>query len=242
MNSKAEKARRPRIGTSGRGGDYKGKPKEFRVIEPQEVARMLKCAAIMAEGKTSHEWMLVYLGWITGAKLKELVSIPIGRVSFHYHEIRPGTKEDRVPIELTEKSIKPLGRYFDQFKLAKDSPSQFERTQYKLFNLLAYNPTPKPVHHADKHKIDRPSSLRWAQEAFKKLLRGAQIDKPYSVSSLRNLFRQTMGEVTGAYPALVDYVSGNDRYQHAFDENRTLAFRRRAAEHFERVLRQVEVL
>jgi hypothetical protein len=79
-------------------------------------------------------------------------------------------------------------------------------------------------------------SARWAENTFKRGCRLGGVSSAYSFSSLRNLHRQTLLEVPGASSSLVNFLMGNSRYATLYRRCNLGAFRRRAAEHFEKTM------
>jgi integrase len=215
--------------SSNQGGLYEGKAVEHRTIQPSEVATIIKCAAVLKTSDFSWDrlYMLVYLGWLTGAKVKDLIGIRLGQIVGNEFRL-----SGRV-IETTDRLMSPVLRYLERHKIRVDAYAEtFSKNEFAVFHREA----------GKVCEIADALDMRWAQEAFKKTVDQAGLDKPYSISSLRNLYHQMAMEVAGANERLVDYLMGNNRHERVFRHAHTHVFRRRVAEHFEKTMSDLGII
>lgn len=225
--------------TSGRGGLYGGKPRELRVITAEEVGRILKCCAVLEGGERTREFMLVYLGLVTGLKLKDLIRLR--PETFRFCEnggllwvpTKPNEAATLTRIPMTVAVMSPISQFCQRHGIdLRDGAATILHQEHivaRSKNLTC--------------QVLKEVSVRWAQDAFKALVRQAKIDNPYSISSLRNLFTEIVGETRGTDRDFIGYLLGQEKFSKGFESSPSIrSLNRRVAEHFEKTLRTIGVI
>ena len=223
------------------GALYRGKAVEDRTIQPERAASIIKCLAVLranGEAWADQALMLVYISWLTGAKIKDLVSLSLGDITVASYDPRGAIvasdiRVGKSVISVTPRCIVPIVEYMKRHELKVDPRlPKYSRNEYLIFH--AENGT-----HCD---VDKNRTVRWAQDTFKAAIGSAQIDRGYSISSLRNLHQQMMMEVVGANESLVDFLMGNTRYSYMYRNAYMGPFRSRAAQHFEKTMSDLGIV
>ena len=145
--------------------------------------------------------------------------------------VRPNEQPTNLVIPMTDGMLSPVKEYCSVHGLGLTDEVETIFHRERILN-------------GKRHcNLKKEVGGRWMQDTFKRIVREAQVDAPYSITSLRNLFAQVVGQVPGTSPGFVRYMLGYGRYSPQFQGlPGTGALKKRIAVHFDRTLRKMGVL